>query len=131
MKKGGGFKNVTRSGGSSSRRSYSSKPSSSSSRNSWGSGHRSSGGGGSRFWESFAGPREPLPREFAEVQDWDQERRDGGFVEGGLGRALGEGLAEGLGHGIGGYEGGSARFWRGVAVCAVLVAVVVLVLAAN
>jgi hypothetical protein len=113
MKKGGGFKNVTRADGSSSRTvlfvaaELLLEPRTPGGR---GTGRRAAAGAASG--SPSPGPREPLPREFPKLR-LGQERRDGGFVEGGSARALGEGLAEGLGNGIGGLEGGSAAFWRG------------------
>ena len=120
-----GSKGVAKNGGTSGSRGASA------SRSHWargGNGGRSSGGS-SRSWFSGGGSRwgSGLDGSASETQ-WD--RADGGPGER-LGRALGEGLASGLGDEIGeglGASGESAAFWRGVAACALVVAVIVLVL---
>ena len=132
----GGSKGISKSGGSTARRSYSSRPSSSWGRSAGGgSGSRSSGG---RSWGLFGGSQaesygeSPPEPELAPLDLSDPAWRDGigDQGQGDLGYGLGQGLAEGLGDGLASTEG-SAAFWKGVAACALVALVVVLVLYLN
>ncbi len=138
MRKGGGMKSgpksfVKRGGSSAPRRAFASRSASSWGGNSWGSRSRSPGGG-SRSWLSIGGSREPVREVDPQGFRWDEADGTGGGSGLDLGQALGEGFAHGLGDQIGGYARGSsdsAAFWRGVAVCAILVALIVLVVSAG
>ncbi len=138
MRKGGGMKSgpktfAKRGGSSAPRRAFASRSASSWGGNSWGSGSRSPGQG-SRSWLSIGGSREPARDADPQGLSWDEADGTGGGSGLDLGKALGEGLAHELGNQLGGYSGesrDSAAFWRGIAVCAILVAVIVLVVSAG
>lgn len=122
MNKGSGskrsLKSFAKSGGTSSRRT-----------SSWGGNSRRSHSmsqSNSRSWFSTR-RSEGLGNDPAPTGTWWDGSAPGSDLGGDLGRALGEEFVDGFGHHLG-QSDGSAAFWRGVAVCALLVVAILLVL---